>query len=78
MPTQGVSVEFVEDREDEMALLITAADHIDRLRVFAQIMYQRQFVERDYYRDIRDSLDLIAAGNRIGRRNTAVRRETGL
>ena len=60
-----------------MAMLITAGDHIDRLRAFGTVLRQRGLITEPAYRDHRDSLDYIAHANLIARRNTArLRNET--
>ena len=61
MPASGVSSEWVQEREDEIARLISAKDeHLDQLRQLADLLRRRQFVTESYYRDLRDSLDYIA------------------
>lgn len=72
MPASGVSSEWVQEREDEIARLISAKDeHLDHLRQLAELLHRRQFVTDSYYRDLRDSLDCIAGALLIGKRNTA-------
>lgn len=57
------------------ARLISAKDeHLDNLRQLAELLRRRQFVTDAYYRDLRDSLDYIAAALLIGKRNTAALR----
>jgi hypothetical protein len=77
MPHMGVSTEWVEEREDEMARLINACDQLDRLRTLGHVLYQREMVTESYYRDYRDSLDCIASALTIARRNTAILRNGG-
>lgn len=75
MPASGVSSEWVQDREDEIARLTAAKDeHLDHLRSLAELLHQRRFVSESYYRDVRDSLDFIAAALLTGKRNTAALR----
>lgn len=75
MPASGTSSEWVQDREDELAQLICAKDeHLDQLRSLTDLLHQRRFVSEAYYRDVRDSLDFIAAALLIGKRNTALLR----
>lgn len=75
MPASGVSSEWVQDREDELARLISAKDeHLDQLRQLADLLRRRQFVTESYYRDLRDSLDYIAGALLVGKRNTATLR----
>lgn len=75
MPATGVSSEWVQEREDEIARLIAAKDeHLDALRDLADLLRRRQFVTDAYYHDLRDSLDYIAGALLIGKRNTATLR----
>ncbi len=75
MPASGVSSEWVQDREDEIAQLISAKDeHLDQLRQLTDLLRSRRFVSESYYRDVRDSLDYIAAALLVGKRNTATLR----
>lgn len=75
MPASGVSSEWVQEREDEIARLISAKDeHLDQLRQLADLLRRRQFVTESYYRDLRDSLDYIAGALLVGKRNTATLR----
>lgn len=75
MPASGTSSEWVQDREDEIAQLISAKDeHLDQLRQLTELLRQRRFVSEAYYRDVRDSLDYIAAALLVGKRNTALLR----
>ncbi len=75
MPEAGISSEWLQAREDEIARLIVAKDeHLDRLRIVADLLRQRHFVSEAYYHDLRDSLDFIASALLIGKRNTATLR----
>ena len=75
MPSAGISSEWVQEREDEIARLISAKDeHLDNLRQLADLLRKRRFVTDAYYRDLRDSLDYIAGALLIGKRNTAALR----
>lgn len=77
MPQNGSSSEFVQRCEDEMAMLITACDHVDRLRTFGVVLQQRGMVTPATYRDYRDSCDCIAHALMLGRHNTARLRNGG-
>ncbi len=70
MPQNRTSSEFVQRCEDEMAVLITACDQVDKLRTFGVVLQQRGMVTPATYRDYRDSLDYVAHALMIGRRNT--------
>lgn len=61
MPKSGVSTEWIETLEDEIAQMLTARDHVDRLRTLADLLRRRNIVTDAYYRDMRDSLDYIAS-----------------
>ena len=75
MPNGGVSSEWVQEREDEIARLIAAKDeHLDHLHALADLLRQRRFISDAYYHDMRDSLDFIAGALLIGKRNTATLR----
>lgn len=78
MPKSGVSTEWIETLEDEIAQMLTARDHVDRLYTLADLLRRRNIVTDAYYRDMRDSLDYIAAALLTGRRNTARLRNTGV
>lgn len=67
----GVSAEWIGAREDEIAILITAGDHLDKLRQLAAILHRRALVSDAYYLDIRDSITYIGNAVLIGKRNTA-------
>lgn len=77
MPQNGTSSEFVQRCEDEMAVLITACDQVDRLRTFGAVLRQRGMVTPTAYRDYRDSCDYVANALMIGRRNTGRLRRGG-
>lgn len=76
-PTNGVSSEYIHDREDDMAVLITACDQVDSLRSLGIALRRRDMITEAYYRDLRDTLDCIAAALAIARRNTAMLRRGG-
>lgn len=72
MPRDGVSTDWIQTREDEIARLTTAKDeHLDRIRDLAALLRRRRFITEPYYRDLRDSLDFIACALLLGKRNTA-------
>lgn len=77
MPTLGVSSEWLEEREDEIAQMLTARDHVERLRWLGELLRRRNLITSAYYRDLRDSLDYIAAALLIGKHNTARLRNGG-
>jgi len=65
-----VSVEWIEAREDELAHMITANEHVQRLRVLAPLLLAKGWINQTYYHDMLDSLDYIADALRVGKRNT--------
>ncbi|GIV73511.1 hypothetical protein [Caldilinea sp.] len=71
MPRNGVSSDWVAEREDEIARFITARDHLDRLQRLMELLHSRRMITDAYYQDVRDSLDYIAAMLLVGKRNTA-------
>lgn len=70
----GVSTEWIEAREDEIAHMITATEHVDRLRQLARMLRERDWITNAYYLDILDSCDYIAVALQHGKRNTAALR----
>jgi hypothetical protein len=78
VPQAGVSTEWIEDREDEIAEFLIARDQVDSLRRLLDLLHQRQMITDGYYQDARDSLDYIAAALLTGKRNTALLRNTAL
>lgn len=77
MPTQGVSTEWLETLEDEIAHMVTARDHVDSLRRLGELLHRRHMISAAYYGDMRDSLDYIAAALLTGKHNTARLRNGG-
>lgn len=72
MPHDGVSSDWIQERENEIARLIAAKDeHLDRIRDLADILRRRRFITERYYHELRDTLDFIACALLIGKRNTA-------
>lgn len=67
----AVSNEYIEAKEDEIARLITASEHVDKLRALADTLHRRGFVTTAYYRDLRDSLTFIDGALLTGKMNTA-------
>lgn len=71
MPVSGVSVEWVEAKEDEIARIITAQEHVRRMRRFVEVMAESQFIMPDYEQRAHDSLDYVAEVLLTAKRNTA-------
>lgn len=71
---QVTSNEYIETREDEIAQMIIALEHLDRLRRLAEILYKKDSISTAYYRDMRDSVEYIANTVRMGKHNTAALR----
>jgi len=77
MPTLGVSSEWLETLEDEIAHMVTARDHLDKVRNLGDLLRRRDLISQAYYADLRDSLDYIAAALLTGKHNTARLRNGG-
>ncbi len=77
MPTLGVSTEWLETLEDEIAQMLTARDHVDSLRRLGELLHRRHMISTAYYRDMRDSCDFIAAALLTAKHNTARLRNGG-
>lgn len=76
MPQSGVSTEWLEGREDEIATFLIARDQVDALRRLLDLLHRRQMLTDAYYQDARDALDYIAAALLTGKKNTALLRNT--
>jgi hypothetical protein len=68
---QGVSIEWIEAKEDEIARMIIASEQVQKLRTLAGMLRSRGMVSNAYYHDMLDSLDYIAGALQTGKRNTA-------
>jgi hypothetical protein len=77
MPKLGVSTEWLETREDEIARILTAREHVERIRALGRVLAQRRAITPAYAADLNDSLDYIVAALLIGKRNTATLRGVG-
>lgn len=71
---QVISDEYIEVREDEIARLITASEHVDKLRTLAELLRKRGMITVSYYNDLRDTLTYIDGALLIGKQNTATLR----
>jgi hypothetical protein len=78
VPQAGVSTEWIEDKEDEIAEFLIAREQVDSLRRLLDLLHQRQMITDAYYQDTRDSPDYIAAALLTGKRNTALLRNSSL
>jgi hypothetical protein len=74
VPNDGTSSEWIAAREDEIAQLITAREHVDSIRRLLELLHRRRMISDAYYEDARDSLDYIAAALLTGKKNTALLR----
>lgn len=70
----AVHDEFIEVREDEIARLITAGEHVDKLRGLADMLRKRGYITTAYFHDMRDSLTFIDGALLVGKTNTAMLR----
>jgi hypothetical protein len=66
-----INEERIEQREDEMAHLITASEGVDNMRQAASVLCKQGKIDTRLYRDMRDTLDQVTAALLIARRNTA-------
>lgn len=73
----AVSIEWIEAKEDEIAHMIIANEHVGKLRVLADKLRERGMVSTAYYHDMLDSLDYIAAALKMGKKNTGLLRNGG-
>ncbi len=78
MPRDGVSTDWVEDRENEIAMFLIARDEVDGLRHLLGVLHRRKMISDAYYEDARDSLDYIANALLVGKKNTAALRNAAL
>lgn len=46
MPKLGVSTEWLETREDEIARILTAREHVERIRALGRVLAQRRAITR--------------------------------
>ncbi len=76
MPRDGISSEWVEDRENETAQFLIARDQVDALRELVDLLHRRQMLTDAYHQDARDALDYISAALLIGKKNTALLRNS--
>jgi hypothetical protein len=78
MPVQqGVSLEWIETKEDEIAKMVSAAESVDELRRLAGMLLERGFITRPHHDKLRGVLDDIATALQMGKRNTAMLRNEG-
>jgi hypothetical protein len=70
----AISNEYVEAKEDEIARLIVAGEHVDKLRSLAETLRRRGMITSAYYQDVRDTLTFIDGALLVGKQNTAALR----
>ena len=78
MPSDGVSTDWLEAREDEIAQFLTARDQADSLRRLLDVLHRRKMISDAYYEDARDALDYITCALLTGKKNTARLRNLAL
>lgn len=71
MPHNGVSTEFLETLDDDIAEFIVAQEHVRDIRRMFDLLYERKHIQWRYKLDADDSLDHIAAALLTGKKNTA-------
>lgn len=74
MPNPGASSDHLNRLEDDIAVFLTARDHLDRLQQLIDLLKQRRHITPAYHADARDSLDHIAHALLLGKHNTAALR----
>lgn len=75
MPRDGVSSEWVGDKENEIAKFLVARDQVDALYRLIDLLHQRHMLTDAYYHDARDALDYIACMLLTGKKNTVLLRD---
>lgn len=70
----AISNEYIETKEDEIARLIVAGEHVDKLRGLAETLRRRGMITSAYYQDMRDTLTFIDGALLVGKQNTATLR----
>lgn len=78
MPSDGVSTDWLEAREDEIAQFLTARDQADSLQRLLDVLHRRKMISDAYYEDARDALDDITCALLTGKKNTARLRNLAL
>lgn len=73
----GVSTEYIEAREDEIARMLTAGDDVDELRHVLRLMRKRGLITPALYDECKERLDRIAGALLQGKHNTATLRNGG-
>lgn len=71
MPKPGVSTDSLADLENDIARILTAREHVERLRALGRVLVQRNVITPAYAADLGDSLDYIIGALLTGKRNTA-------
>ncbi len=74
MSILGISDEYLEMLEDDIAEMITASEGVDKLRSLAAMLHQRQQITTPYYHDLRDTLDQLSGAVLKGKRRIAAQR----
>lgn len=67
MPHAGVSTEFVEACEDDIARFITAQEHTQGIQALIRILMERNALTHAYAADVQESLTYIADMLRVGK-----------
>lgn len=70
----GVSVERLEQLEDEIAGILTAREHLEDFRTLVNLLHRKDYITRALYHDYMSKLDKIASALQDGKRNTALLR----
>jgi len=73
----GVSTEWLETREDEIAATLTALDDVEEFRFVLRLVHKQNGISPALYQDLTRRLDRIAAALQTGKKNTAIFRNGG-
>jgi len=73
----GVSTEWLETREDEIAATLTALDDVEEFRFVLRLVHKQNGITPALYQDLTRRLDRIATALQTGKRNTATLRNGG-
>jgi len=70
----GVSTEWLETREDEIAATLTALDDVEEFRFVLRLVHKQNGISPALYQDLTQRLDRIATALQTGKKNTAILR----
>lgn len=71
---QGVSIEWIEAKEDEIARMLTAIDDVEEVRHILRLLYKRGGMTQPVYEHTVAALTRISSALQSGKSNTAALR----